>query len=104
MWKTFSFFFWTVLFFFAFPVISVFAFESDQITRCTRVYDGDSSVTTFGEIRLVDIESRVEIPRIRVGRKQMIETLISGEALMRAKFLRTRKKSWIPRLVILKLS
>ena len=46
-------------------------------------------------------ESKVEIPRIRVGKKQEIETLINEEALLLAKYLRDEKKSWAPRIAIL---
>lgn len=42
-------------------------------------------------------ESEVEIPRIRVGEKQSIDTLINDEALIFAKFLRNECKSWKPR-------
>jgi len=45
-------------------------------------------------------ESKVAIPRIRVGDKQEIETLINEEALLLAKFLRNEKKDWIPRIGI----
>jgi hypothetical protein len=41
--------------------------------------------------------SFVEIPRIRHGKRQEFETLIS-EALLLAKFLRHKRESWIPRL------
>ncbi len=40
----------------------------------------------------------VEIPRMRVGKRQTIETLINEEALLLAKFLRDEKHSWIPRI------
>jgi hypothetical protein len=40
----------------------------------------------------------VEIPRIRVGRRQTIETLINEEALLFAKYLRDERKEWIPRV------
>ena len=46
--------------------------------------------------------SKVEIPLIRHGSRQMIETLINEEALLLAKFLRDEKKSWIPRIAFLK--
>jgi len=46
-------------------------------------------------------ESKVEIPRIKVGTKQEIETLINEEALLMAKYLRDEKKSWVPRIAIL---
>jgi len=46
-------------------------------------------------------ETKVEIPRIRVGRKQQIETLISEEALLFAKYLRNERQTWNPRIVSL---
>ena len=45
--------------------------------------------------------SKVEIPRIRVGKRQEIETLINEEALLLAEYLRDEKKSWVPRIAIL---
>jgi CRISPR/Cas system-associated endonuclease Cas1 len=46
-------------------------------------------------------ETRVEIPRIRRGEHQEIETLINEEAFMFAKYLRGEKPTWIPRIVAL---
>jgi len=43
--------------------------------------------------------SRVEIPRIRKGEHQEIETLINEEALLLAKYLRSENKEWNPRIV-----
>ena len=45
-------------------------------------------------------ESKVEIPRINFGKKQTIETLISEEALLLAKFLREELKTWTSRITI----
>ncbi len=42
-------------------------------------------------------ETEVEIPRIRVGRLQTIETLINEEAFRFAKYLRNENKLWEPR-------
>jgi CRISPR-associated protein Cas1 len=42
--------------------------------------------------------AEVEIPRIRMGKKQEVETLINEEALLFAQYLRNEKRSWIPRL------
>jgi len=41
--------------------------------------------------RMVDIE------RIKIGKRQTIDTLISEEALLFAKYLRHERKDWIPR-------
>jgi hypothetical protein len=44
-------------------------------------------------------ELKVEIPRIKIGKKQTIETLINEEALLFAKFLRNEKGNWNSRIV-----
>jgi len=46
-------------------------------------------------------ETRVSIPRIRRGSKQELETLITEEALLFARYLRNEKPSWNPRVVAL---
>ena len=43
-------------------------------------------------------KSKVEIPRIRHGKRQRIETLIHEEALLLAKYLRGEKTDWAPRI------
>jgi len=42
----------------------------------------------------------VELPRIRVGKEQEIETLINKEALL-AMYLRSEKQNWNPRILSL---
>jgi hypothetical protein len=39
-------------------------------------------------------ESMVEVPRIRIGGRQTIETLIDEEASLLAKFLRDELNTW----------
>ena len=39
-----------------------------------------------------------EIPRVRHGYKQTLDTLISEEALLLAKFLRDERSIWSPRI------
>jgi len=46
-------------------------------------------------------ESKVEIPRIKVGNRQTIETLINEEALLFAKCLRHKRETWMPRIAVL---
>ena len=41
--------------------------------------------------------SKVDIPLIRHGKRQRIETLINEEALLLAKYLREERKEWTPR-------
>jgi len=42
-------------------------------------------------------DSMVEVPRIKVGKRQSIETLIDEEALLFAKYLRDERREWRPR-------
>jgi hypothetical protein len=44
--------------------------------------------------------ARVGIPRIKVGERQTIETLINEEALLFAKYLRNEKREWLPRISV----
>jgi hypothetical protein len=46
-------------------------------------------------------DRRVRISRMRYGSSQTLDTLISEEAYLLAKFLRNEKKDWIPRIVSL---
>ncbi len=46
--------------------------------------------------------SKVNIPRIKVGTQQEIETLINEEAFLFAKYLRAERPTWIPRIAELK--
>jgi CRISPR-associated protein Cas1 len=46
-------------------------------------------------------ESTVEIPRVRHGNKQTLETLINEEAFLFAKYLRNETTKWTPRIVSL---
>lgn len=45
-------------------------------------------------------ETKIEIPRIRHGNKQTLETLINEEALLLAKYLRNKIPTWKPRIAI----
>jgi CRISPR/Cas system-associated endonuclease Cas1 len=45
-------------------------------------------------------QTKVAVPRIRVGKRQEIETLINEEALLIAMYLRNERKEWIPRIGI----
>lgn len=46
--------------------------------------------------------NKINVPRIRHGEKQEIETLISEEALLFAMYLRGERPTWIPRVAELK--
>jgi len=43
-------------------------------------------------------ETTIAVPRIKVGQKQTVETLINEEALLLAKYLRNERKEWNPRI------
>jgi CRISPR-associated protein Cas1 len=43
-------------------------------------------------------ESIIEIPRVKHGNRQTVETLINEEALLFAMFLRNERQSWKPRM------
>jgi len=43
----------------------------------------------------------VEIPRMKIGKKQELETLINEEALLFAKYLRNETETWKPRIAML---
>jgi hypothetical protein len=53
---------------------------------------------SFSVSRSVYFKSKVEVPRIKHGKRQTIETLINEEALLFAKFLRDEIEAWIPRI------
>jgi CRISPR-associated protein Cas1 len=44
-------------------------------------------------------ERKVDIPRIKHGKTQTIDTLLNEEALLLAKYLRNEKRNWLPRIV-----
>ena len=61
--------------------------ESPNKKYRTRVFQ---RLDTFDK----NYEMDVEVPRIRIGKIQTIETLINEEALLLAKLLRDEKKMW----------
>ena len=67
-----------------------------------RQYLNEKMVNKFIDKLNTYFESKVEIPRIKVGKRQKIETLIDEEAFLLAKYLRTERKSWDPRITILR--
>jgi CRISPR/Cas system-associated endonuclease Cas1 len=58
--------------------------------------DLDSKTLMRGLNKL--FESEFDIPRIRHGKKQTLETLINEEALLLAKYLRNEIIAWNPRI------
>lgn len=47
------------------------------------------------------LTQKVNLPRIRRGSKQELETLINEEAILLGMYLRNERKEWIPRVGIL---
>ena len=62
-----------------------------------RQYLSDAKTREMLKLLNKYLEGMVEVPRIRIGRKQTIETLINEEALLLAKYLREEQKTWTPR-------
>ena len=62
-----------------------------------RQYLSDTKTADFTRKLNAFFITKVDIPRIRHGYKQTLETLISEEALLFAKFLRNETKEWNPR-------
>ena len=63
-----------------------------------REYEADSLADGLNSL----FESEINVPRIRYGKKQTLDTLISEEALLLAEYLRNEKKDWTPRVAFLK--
>ena len=47
------------------------------------------------------LESKVEVPRVKRGKWQEIESLLAEEALLLAKYLRGERSEWTPRVPII---
>ena len=58
-------------------------------------YETDSLADGLNKL----FEKRIEIPRIKHGKRQTLDTLINEEVLLLAKYLRNERKQWFPRLV-----
>jgi len=65
-----------------------------------REYLKDSKTRDFTSKLNDYFEILVEIPRIRVGKRQTIETLINDEAWLFGQFLREESSVWKPRMSI----
>lgn len=81
-----------------------FTFKNEKITRQKkgkREYLKDAETKEFTSKLNAYFEIMVEIPRIKVGKRQTIETLIGEEAFLFAKYLRGEIANWVPRSAIL---
>jgi len=66
-----------------------------------REYLNKASTKDFMSKLNAFFESIVEIPRVKHGSKQTVETLINEEVMLLAQYLRNEKQTWIPRTLIL---
>jgi CRISPR-associated protein Cas1 len=79
-----------------------FAFRNERLSvrkKGKREYLVDAKTKDFTSRLGECFETYVEIPQMKVGVRQTIETLISEEALLLAKYLRSEKSEWVPRTV-----
>jgi CRISPR-associated protein Cas1 len=63
-----------------------------------REYLNDSQTHDFVKALNQYFQSKIRIPRVRMGKQQEIETLISEEALLLAMYLRNERREWQPRI------
>lgn len=80
-----------------------FAVKAERLSkmrRGKREYLSEPKTTDLMKRLSVYFESKVEVPRIKHGCRQTLETLISEEALLFAKYLRNERENWIPRVVV----
>lgn len=67
-------------------------------TKGKREYLNDLSTNQLIEKLYEYFMSKIDVPRIRRGKKQELETLINEEAILLAMFLRHERETWIPRV------
>jgi len=72
--------------------------DSSANRKGKREYLNDSQTHNLVKGLNQYFQSKVKIPRIRIGDKQETETLINEEALLFAMFLRDERHSWNPRI------
>lgn len=72
-------------------------FNGLSFEKAREEYEADSLADGLNGV----FNREVEIPRIRHGKKQTLDTLISEEALLLAKYLRNERQSWNPRIASL---
>jgi len=66
--------------------------------RAKRQYLNDTKTKDMMNQLNDHLERMVEIPRMKIGERQTIETLINEEALLFAKYLRNERQTWHPRI------
>jgi len=82
-------------------LVKYFVLKTEDLSRKKqgkRVYLNDDKTRVLMKELNDFFESSIPIPRMNVGNRQTIETLINEEALLFANFLRDKRKKWIPRI------
>ena len=80
-----------------------FTVKSESITRKRkgkREYLNNAETRRMMKELQEHFESMVDIPLMRQGNRQRIETLINEETLLLAKYLRGERKIWVPRIAL----
>jgi CRISPR/Cas system-associated endonuclease Cas1 len=72
--------------------------DYSTIRKGKREYLKDIQTHSFIKSLNQFFQSKVDVPRMRVGEQQEIETLICEEAYLFAEYLRNEQQEWIPRL------
>jgi len=75
--------------------------DSSTNRKGKREYLNDSQTRDLVKGLNQYFQSKVKIPRMRMGNQQEIETLINEEALLLAKYIRNEKDLWVPRIAVL---
>jgi len=79
----------------------VFTVKSENFStkrKGKREYLNDYHTHYFVKALNQYLQSKIRIPRVRMGEQQEIETLINEEILLFAQYLRSERQSWIPRI------
>jgi CRISPR-associated protein Cas1 len=81
-----------------------FTFKTEKLSaqkKGKREYLVDVETKDFTAKLNSYFEANVDIPRIKVGERQTIDTLINEEGLLFAKYLRNERKDWMPRVEVI---
>jgi hypothetical protein len=69
--------------------------KTQHSESCVKRIRVDSSADGLNDL----FNGEVEIPRMRYGNKQTLDTLVNEEAYLLARYLRNEKQKWNPRIV-----
>jgi len=80
-----------------------FTLKTERLSRnkkAKREYLNEPKTTDLMKKLNAYFESKVDIPRIKFGKTQTIETLINEETFLFAKYLRDERPLWSPRIPV----